>query len=162
MSGHEKKDNADFKVEDRRRFAADGTERRSAEAEAAPSASSSSSASEGPAPKDDDSAASSQSHTKSTKDPSSSASSAGSKPSSLPKIDFSTLLFSLYHAALVHLGEVEEEEAQANLPMAKQSIDLLDVLKQKTKNNLTKEEEVLLDGFLFELRMQFLQKNKKS
>lgn len=78
-----------------------------------------------------------------------------------PTIDFPTFLVSMYHSALVHLGEVVEEGQPrgVNLPMAKQSIDILGMLGEKTKGNLTAEEERLLQAMLYELRMKYIQKS---
>lgn len=78
-----------------------------------------------------------------------------------PSIDFPTFLVSLYHAALVHLGEVAEEGQPkgVNLLMARQSIDILGLLGEKTKGNLSTEEERLLQTMLYELRMKFIQKS---
>lgn len=78
----------------------------------------------------------------------------------LPKIDFPTFLVSMFHSALVHLGEVASEggAAQVNKPMAKQSIDILEMLQAKTEGNLTSDEQRLLGTMLYELRMKFVDK----
>ncbi len=77
---------------------------------------------------------------------------------SLPKIDFPTFIVSMFHSALMHLGEVAAEggAAEVNKPMAKQSIDILEMLQTKTEGNLTSEEERLLKTMLYELRMKFV------
>ena len=49
-----------------------------------------------------------------------------------------------------------------NLPMAKQTIDILAILKEKTNGNLTKDEEQLLDHLLHDLRLKYVQECKKS
>lgn len=77
----------------------------------------------------------------------------------LPEITFSSFLFSLSTSAFVHLGAVPDPssgEADRNLPLAKQTIDLLGVLREKTRNNLTKEEEDLFDHLLYDLRMRYI------
>ncbi|OAG27829.1 DUF1844 domain-containing protein [Thermodesulfatator autotrophicus] len=77
----------------------------------------------------------------------------------LPPVNFSMFVLSLNTSALVHLGELPDphtQEKKKNLPLAKQTIDILDMLKEKTRGNLTREEEKLLDSILYELRMIFL------
>ncbi len=83
----------------------------------------------------------------------------------LPSIDFATFVVSLSHSALMHLGEAPHPETnaiEANLPLAKQTIDLLGVMEEKTKGNLTGDEERLLTQVLFDLRMRFLEVQKKQ
>lgn len=79
----------------------------------------------------------------------------------LPPADFSFLVSSLMFQAqlelgLLHLGG-ESDKQEPNLPRAKHSIDLLGVLEDKTKNNLTLEEQRLLENGLTELRFRFIQ-----
>jgi hypothetical protein len=79
----------------------------------------------------------------------------------LPPADFSFLVSSLMFQAqvdlgLLHFGE-EADRPEPNLPRAKHSIDLLGVLEEKTKGNLTLEEERLLANGLTELRFRFVQ-----
>lgn len=83
------------------------------------------------------------------------------KEINLPKLDFSTFVISLSSSALVHLGEVENPETktkEVNLDLAKHTIDLLGLLEEKTKGNLTVQEERLLKDILFDLRMKYIQK----
>ena len=78
----------------------------------------------------------------------------------LPAIDFATFVLSLSHSALVHLGDVPDPSggpAQRDVAMAKQTIDLLAVLQEKTEGNLTGEEERLLDQVLYDLRMRYVE-----
>ncbi len=79
----------------------------------------------------------------------------------LPKIDFSTFILSLSTSALYHLGLVEDpqtgERPEADLPMASQTIDTLQVLEEKTRGNLDEEEQKLLQSLLYELRMRFVE-----
>jgi TRAP-type mannitol/chloroaromatic compound transport system substrate-binding protein len=82
---------------------------------------------------------------------------------SLPEVDFSALIFSLSTQAIIQLGEVEDpitKKKEQNLPQAKQMIDILGVLKEKTKGNLTKEEQSMLDNLLFDLRMRYVKLSK--
>jgi hypothetical protein len=82
----------------------------------------------------------------------------------LPSIDFPTFILSLNHSALMHLGDAphEDNEVRVDLPLAKQTIDLLGLLEEKTKGNLSGEEERLITQILFDLRMRFVEKSKKS
>ena len=77
----------------------------------------------------------------------------------LPEITFSSFLFSLSTSAFVHLGAVPDPSSgkpDRNLSLAKQTIDLLGMLREKTRNNLTKEEEDLFDHLLYDLRMRYI------
>jgi hypothetical protein len=91
------------------------------------------------------------------------AESTGRKPNDeevLPSIDFSTFVASLGHSALMYLGEapsLDGQPAEKNLPLARQTIDLLGILEEKTKGNLSGEEERLLSQTLFELRTRFVE-----
>jgi Domain of unknown function (DUF1844) len=79
----------------------------------------------------------------------------------LPPASFAFLVESILMQAqmqlgLFHFGE-KDEEAQPNLPLARHSIDLLGVLQEKTKGNLTMDEQRLLENGLTELRFRFVQ-----
>ena len=82
----------------------------------------------------------------------------------LPAIDFATFVLSLSHSALVHLGDAPSPDGkhERNLPLARQTIDLLGILQDKTKNNLTGEEERLLDQALYDLRLRFVEVSKTA
>jgi hypothetical protein len=83
----------------------------------------------------------------------------------LPAIDFSTFILSLSHSALVHLGDAplpDGQEPEKDLLLARQTIDLLGILQEKTRNNLTGEEERLLDQALYDLRLRFVEISKGS
>lgn len=85
------------------------------------------------------------------------------KSSPLPQVTFSTFVLSIASTTLVHLGEVPEPESgetKEDLLAAKHSIDVLAMLKEKTANNLDEEEERLIDGILYELRMKYVIKCK--
>ncbi len=80
-----------------------------------------------------------------------------------PKATFSTFVLSLSASALTHLGEAPEPESgqtAENLPLAKHTIDILAMLKDKTEGNRTPDETRLLDGVLYELRMQYVLKSQ--
>ena len=81
------------------------------------------------------------------------------QPRPVPEVNFSAFVYSLSTSALVHLGEIPEpitEKMDKNLPLAKQTIDILGILQEKTKGNLTQEEENLLNSFLYDLRMRYV------
>jgi hypothetical protein len=78
----------------------------------------------------------------------------------LPAIDFATFVLSLSHSALVHLGDAPDPSggpARPDVAMAKQTIDLLGVLQEKTAGNLSGEEERLLDQVLYDLKMRYVE-----
>jgi len=85
-------------------------------------------------------------------------------PKSQRTIDFSTFIFSLGSAALINLGVTPNpinQKTEKNLDEAKQHIDLLAILKDKTKGNLTPDEEKLMDNLLHSLRMHWISESKK-
>jgi len=74
-------------------------------------------------------------------------------------IDFYTFCLSLGSSALVHLGDAphpESSQATANLVLAQQTIDILDMLAEKTKGNLTPDEERFLESLLVDLKLRFV------
>ncbi len=76
-----------------------------------------------------------------------------------PQITFSSFLISLGSSAFIHLGDIADPgtgEHTKNLPLAKQTIDLLVMLREKTRNNLQEDEEKLFDHLLYDLRMRFV------
>jgi hypothetical protein len=80
----------------------------------------------------------------------------------LPTVDFSSLCLSLGTSTLYHLGAVGDPEtgtkaASPNLPLARQTIEILEMLQVKTEGNLEAEEARLLENLLFELRMRFVE-----
>lgn len=77
----------------------------------------------------------------------------------LPKINFATFIFSLNSSVLVQLGLIDDPAAgkkTKNLPLAKQTIDILGMLEEKTRGNLTKDEENMLKNILYDLRMIYV------
>ena len=81
----------------------------------------------------------------------------------MPEINFATFVLSLSQSVLIHLGEVPDpvnQEKKEALPFAKQTIDILGILKEKTEGNLEKEEENLLSSILYDLRMRYVEKTK--
>ena len=83
----------------------------------------------------------------------------------LPKIDLATFFLSVSSAAFMSLGVMITAEGgghEVDLEMARQNIDLLELMLQKTSGNRTSEEDQLLQQLLFETRMKFLEKQKES
>ncbi|MGB2688264.1 MAG: DUF1844 domain-containing protein [Desulfobacterales bacterium] len=77
----------------------------------------------------------------------------------LPKINFATFIFSLNHSVLVHLGVMDDPttgKKVRNIPIAKQTIDILGMLEEKTQGNLTEDEEKMLKSILYDLRMIYI------
>ena len=81
----------------------------------------------------------------------------------LPEINFATFIFSLNHSVLVHLGVMEDPSTGKkvkNLPIAKQTIDILGMLEEKTRGNLDNDEEKMLKNILYDLRMIYIKEKK--
>lgn len=81
----------------------------------------------------------------------------------LPKIDFATFVFSLNSAVLVHLGVIGDPasgESAKNLPLAKQTIDILGMLEEKTRGNLTSDEDNMLKNILYDLRIRYVRETR--
>lgn len=76
------------------------------------------------------------------------------------EISFGAFLMSLSTEALVHLGEMADPssgEPRRDLAMAQQLIDILGMLREKTRGNLDHDEQALLDAILFDLRMKYVE-----
>jgi hypothetical protein len=81
----------------------------------------------------------------------------------IPEASFSLFMSSLVTQALISLGEVENpfsEKSEQNLDQAKFTIDTLEIIREKTKGNLTEDEAKLLDTALYDLRMRYIEKSK--
>ena len=88
---------------------------------------------------------------------------AGRDASALPAVDFHTFVLSLGSSALLHLGELEHPDggpAEKDLPLAKHTIDILSMLEEKTKGNLSSAEEKLMQSLLYDLRLRFVNASK--
>jgi hypothetical protein len=86
------------------------------------------------------------------------------QPPEIPDVDFGMFVMSLASSVLVHLGEIEHPDSRertANLPLAKQTVDILGMLREKTRGNLTQEEAQLLDNLLYDLRMKYVDAKKR-
>jgi hypothetical protein len=133
-------DEQGFRVTDKRGFREDGEERTQDISEKA-----------GEKPADDTSSAAESAPPK-------------QKASPRPPIDFPSYLLSYYTQGLVLLGEVPNpytNKKEEDVDAARHTIDILSMLEQKTKGNLTKEEQQLLESVLYELRIKFMAKTSR-
>jgi hypothetical protein len=76
-----------------------------------------------------------------------------------PPINFTNFVLSLSTSALFHFGDFPDQDGgktQKNLPAAKQTIDILDMLNEKTKGNLNENETQLIQGVLYELKLRYV------
>jgi hypothetical protein len=77
----------------------------------------------------------------------------------LPEVDFASFIFSLSTSALIQMGIIKDpisKKVEINLSGAKQTVNIINMLKEKTKGNLSNEEEKLIDQILFDLRMKYV------
>jgi hypothetical protein len=84
-------------------------------------------------------------------------------PLQFPEINFATFVASLNASALLQLGAIEDPTTgtkNKNLPMAKQTIDILSMMQEKTAGNLSKEEENLLKNVLYDLRLMYVKEKQ--
>jgi len=87
-------------------------------------------------------------------------SNSASETDDLPAVDFTTFVLSLSHSALLHLGDAPDPnggKSEVDLPMARQTIDLLALIQEKTHGNLTGAEEQMLTQALYDLRLRFVE-----
>ncbi|MDX2167016.1 MAG: DUF1844 domain-containing protein [Deltaproteobacteria bacterium] len=135
MAADDREPERTFKVQDRRRFSASGEAREDAEVAAdAPPAAPQSAASAPPPPPE-------------TAPP--------------PALTFSTFLMSLVTQALALLGEIPnpmDGRTSVELDAARQMIDILGILDEKTRGNLDAGEAALLEGALYDLRMKYVER----
>lgn len=78
----------------------------------------------------------------------------------LPTIDFSTLVMSFATSAIVAMGKAPEPhtgQVLKDMAMARQNIEIIALLQDKTKGNRTREEDNLLEGILYELRLMYVE-----
>ena len=78
----------------------------------------------------------------------------------LPAVDFLNLVVSMSHSALLHLGDAPDPSTgghEKNLPLARQTIDILAMLQEKTRGNLSGNEERVLSQAVYDLRMRFVE-----
>lgn len=148
MAGDESGREPSFKVQDRRRFSATGDAREEAAEETTEAA---------PAPASEPGA-----HVGGTAAPSGDETAPGPEPGA--EITFASFVFSLSTQALVHLGEVPDPidgTAHINLEAARQIIDILAMLLEKTRGNLDPAESALLESALYDLRMRYVDRARQ-
>jgi hypothetical protein len=81
------------------------------------------------------------------------------------KIDFVSFVLSLGSTALIHLGEAPDPmtgELRKELPLAAETIDLLTLLQEKTRGNLSPEEDRFLGALLYDLRLRYIEAAKSA
>jgi hypothetical protein len=138
----QKQEGKGFTVKDRRRFASDTGEVReeTATSDAAPESSGTTPSAEAPP-----------------------AERPAQEP--LPEINFSTFIISLSTQALMHLGEMANPitgNAEPDVPVAKQMIDIIGMLREKTRGNLSASDDRLMEDILFDLRRKYVEAVKKK
>jgi len=80
------------------------------------------------------------------------------------ELNFSTFVLSLTSSAFYHLGDIPDPttgKKEENLPAVKQTIDILIMLQEKTKNNLDADETKLMEQLIYELQMKYVAKKPK-
>jgi hypothetical protein len=81
-------------------------------------------------------------------------------------IDFYTFVLSIGSSVLVHLGDAPHPETgtpgERNLPLAHQSIEILAMLQEKTRGNLSEEEDKLLVQLLLDLKLRYVEASKRT
>ena len=80
------------------------------------------------------------------------------------ELNFSTFVLSLTSSAFYHLGDIPDPltgKKEENLPAVKQTIDILIMLQEKTKNNLDADEAKLMEQLIYELQMKYVAKQPK-
>lgn len=80
-----------------------------------------------------------------------------------PDISFSNLIVSLGTSAMIHMGMIENphsKQMEKNLDLAREEIDLISMLQEKTKGNLTDAEAKVVQQVLYELRLRYVEASK--
>jgi len=83
----------------------------------------------------------------------------------MPEMNFANFIFSLSTSAMYHFGDFPDpvtKKAERNLAAARQTIDIIAMLKEKTEGNLSADEKTLIDTVLFELRMRYVKEKDKG
>jgi hypothetical protein len=82
----------------------------------------------------------------------------------MPEVTFPAFIMSLNTSVLYHLGEIADPvtgKSQIDYGLARHGIDTLTLLQEKTKGNLTSDEEGMLKGILYDVKMRFVNSVKK-
>jgi len=85
-------------------------------------------------------------------------------PAQAAELNFSTFVLSMASSAFYHLGDIPDPmtgQKQENLPAVKQTIDILIMLQDKTKNNVDAEEAKLMEQLIYELQIKYVAKKPK-
>jgi len=85
-----------------------------------------------------------------------------SKYSAMPQVDFMTFIMSMNASALMNLGAIPDPvsgKSVKNVTMAKQTIDILGIIQEKTRGNLTDEEVKLLENVLHDLHLMYVKES---
>ncbi len=133
----------DFIIKDKRIFSEEGQDNQEEERAEKEEERAESSEEEAQAPESEDAAASGE----------------DAESFQLPEINFATFIFSLNSSVLAHLGIIDDPASGKkvkNLVLAKQTIDILGMLEEKTRGNLTEDEESMLKNMLYDLRMIYV------
>ena len=82
----------------------------------------------------------------------------------LPETEFSDFIMSLATSALMHMGEAHDEGGQphVDMDMARHTIDIIGMLHDKTRGNLSPEENRVVQNALYDLRLRFVEARKKA
>jgi hypothetical protein len=148
----ENEESQSFKVVDRRRFTSEGDS----------SEGSSGESDSGTVVSEPEAEKSSDAHLLSKSDRQKEATSE-KRPASSHEINFSAFLMGIYTQTLIFMGDIPNPETNltsVNLEAGKQNIDILSIIEDKTKGNLSPEEEHLFKEILTTLRLQFVKKTK--
>jgi hypothetical protein len=133
----------DFIIKDKRMFSEEGQDNQEEERAA----------------KEEEMAESSETEAKDSESEDATASAEDAESFQLPEINFATFIFSLNTSVLVHLGIIDDPASGKkvkNLTLAKQTIDILGMLEEKTRGNLTKDEKSMLKHILYDLRIIYV------
>jgi hypothetical protein len=133
----------DFIIKDKRMFSEEGQDSQEEERAA----------------KEEEMAESSETEAKASESEDATASAEDAESFQLPEINFATFIFSLNTSVLVHLGIIDDPASGKkvkNLALAKQTIDILGMLEEKTRGNLTKDEKSMLKHILYDLRIIYV------
>lgn len=142
-----------FKVEDRRRFSAEGDLKPEYQNEQPATAAQS------------PSSAASSSEAAAQSNPAAASATASSRTADEGEISFTAFMVGLSSQALMHLGEIADPQGgqpEINLQAAQQLIDIVGMLQEKTRGNLDKDEQGLVEAILFELRMKYVECSRRA
>jgi hypothetical protein len=152
----EKEQKKGFKVEDRRRFSSEGELKPEHRGPEQPQAQSSTGEHAQDAP-----TAASRGEAPSRAQEAHASKAFSQHREAAPEITFATFVVGLSTQALVHLGELPDphtNQSAADLPAAQQLIDIIAMLETKTRGNLDRDEQAMLEAILFDLRMKYVER----